>query len=258
MKPQVCILRTDGTNCDRETARAFELAGATPVMVHVNQLHSGQTKLRDYQILALPGGFSNGDDVASGQILANELMSLLADQMQSFALEQKPIIGICNGFQVLVRTGLLPFGQLGQICSTLAGNTSGRFEHRWVEMTVAPHPGCVFLPEGSRPTIQLPVAHGEGRFIALPQVLDEIERQNLVILRYASYGFSTQEFPANPNGSLNAIAGICDPTGRIVGLMPHPERFVDLCQHPNWRRGKLRQPDGLGFFQTAVNYASRL
>ncbi|MCR4278064.1 MAG: phosphoribosylformylglycinamidine synthase I [Candidatus Berkelbacteria bacterium] len=256
--PHVCILRTDGTNCDEETATAFQMAGAVTSFVHVNELRSRDKCLADFQILALSGGFSYGDDVASGQILANELVSNLGDDIQRFVEASKPILGICNGFQVLIRTGLLPFGQLGKVCATLTNNESGRFECRWVKMVTENEPGCVFRPFLIWEAINLPVAHGEGRFFAEPATLEEIERQNLVVLRYSHEGEPTMEFPYNPNGSVNSIAGICDPSGCIFGMMPHPERFTRKVHFPNWRRGDFNKPDGLQFFASAVNYAAQL
>lgn len=255
MKPQVCVLRTDGTNCDEETAHAFDKAGGESRLVHVNELRCGARRLRSYQILAIPGGFSYGDDIASGKILAVELVSYLRNELEEFIARPNLVIGICNGFQVLVRTGLLPFRHLGDMQTTLTTNDSGHFECRWVSMVVEPSP-CVFTKELERP-IELQVAHGEGKFYADNETLAEIEEGSLVVLRYAEEGKATQRYPANPNGSLAGIAGICDPTGRIFGLMPHPERFVEVTQHPNWRRSH-EKPYGLSFFQNAVSYAANI
>jgi phosphoribosylformylglycinamidine synthase len=242
---RVCVLRTDGTNCDVETAYAFTLAGAHAEYVHVNELASSSRKLEEFQILALPGGFSYGDDVRSGKILAVELESRLRDQIQQFVSSGKLVIGICNGFQVLVQMGLLPFGTVGHQQVTLTDNDSKRFECRWVRMETVASP-CVFtreLPE----RIELPVAHGEGKVFAPSETIAKIEAAGLVPLRY--------EDGQNPNGSMNAIAGLTDPTGRILGLMPHPERFINKQQHPNWRRGESNReiPDGLWFFRNAVS-----
>ncbi len=256
MKPQVCVLRTDGTNCDGETAYAFEKAGGEPELVHVNQLRCGARRLASYQILAIPGGFSYGDDVASGKILAVEIISYLREEFEEFINQQKLIIGICNGFQVLVRTGLLPFRSLGEMQATLTTNDSGRFECRWIKMLVESSP-CVFT-QGLQEEINLQVAHGEGKFFCGGETLQRIETENLVALRYAEGGKQTQCYPANPNGSLNGIAGICDPTGHIFGLMPHPERFVETTQHPNWRRLINTQPHGLPIFENAVSFAKGL
>lgn len=244
MIPRICILRTDGTNCDVETRDAFSHAGGAPETVHVNQLRDGTKRLANYQILALSGGFSYGDDVASGKVLANELASRLGDQMREFVEVGKLVIGICNGFQVLVRTGLLPFNRFDDMHATLAHNDSGRFQCQWTWMEVNESP-CVFT-RGLPAEIELQMAHGEGRFYAPDEVLIDLEAAHLVPLRYIG----------NPNGSTNRIAGVCDPSGRIFGLMPHPERFVRPSQHPNWRRDDAPDPFGLAIFQNAVRHAA--
>lgn len=247
MKPRVCILRTDGTNCDVETAHAFHLAGGEAYAVHMNELRSGDMHLGTFQLLAIPGGFSYGDDVASGKILASELVTFLGDELRQFVSAGKPILGICNGFQVLVRTGLLPFPQLGEMRATLAANVSGHFQCEWVGLKPDPESPCIFT-RGLPPLMELQMAHGEGRFYAPPSLLIDASRQKLFALRYAS----------NPNGSVRDIAGVCDPTGRIFGLMPHPERFVDRLHHPNWRRRPADSPpDGLRIFQNAIDYAKQ-
>ncbi len=258
MKPRVCVLRADGTNCDLETFYAFEKAGAECRMVHVNQLRSGEERLAGYQILALPGGFSYGDDVHSGKILAVELTSFLRESLQEFVDGGKPVIGICNGFQVLVRTGLLPGRRLGDIRCALMNNDSGRFECRWVTMKVEDSP-CIFTRGLSGRLLSIQVAHGEGKFYAEREQLDSLEAAGQVVFRYAGPdGLPTMEYPYNPNGSLNAIAGICDRTGLVMGLMPHPERFVDIHQHPNWRRGGFDLPHGLPVFINAVKYCMEM
>ena len=243
IKPNVCVLKTDGINCDEETSYAFSKARGECRTVHLNQLRSGNDKLSNYQILAIPGGFSYGDDIVSGKVLAIELISFLKDQLQEFIGKGKLIIGICNGFQVLVRTGLLPFGDIGNMQATLSHNSSGHFECRWVELWVRDNP-CVFTKGIGYAIMQ--VAHGEGRFYAEKNVLARIESQNLVAMRYCDH---------NPNGSLNDIAGICDPTGRIFGLMPHPERIVELTQYPNWREiPDDVEPNEFKIFKNAINF----
>lgn len=257
-KPRVCVLRTDGINCDEETFYAFNKVQAECRLVHINQLRSGEKKLASFQIIALPGGFSYGDDVHSGKILAVELTSFLKDQLEEFVAAGKLVIGICNGFQVLVRTGLLPERNLGKINATLMANDS-HFECRWVNLLVE-RSHCVFTRslEGSIMSIQ--VAHGEGKFYTDPTTLQGIENRGQVVFRYAGAdGRPTVLYPGNPNGSLNAIAGVCDTTGRIMGMMPHPERFVEKTQHPNWRRMPSDTiPHGLAIFQNAVNYARQM
>lgn len=258
MKPKVCVLKADGTNCDLETFYAFEKAGAECRMVHVNQLRSGEEKLSDYRILALPGGFSYGDDVHSGKILAVELTSFLKDSLQEFVDRGKPVLGICNGFQVLVRTGLLPGRRLGDIRCTLMNNDSGRFECRWVNLKVEESP-CIFTRGLSGRILSIQAAHGEGKFYAGKEQLESLESAGQVVFRYAGPdGRPTMEYPYNPNGSLNAVAGICDRTGLVLGLMPHPERFVDINQHPNWRRGGFEEPHGLPVFENAVKYCREM
>ncbi len=258
MKPKVCLLRTDGTNCDNETSYAFEKAGAECKMVHVNQLRTGEEDLSHYQLLVLSGGFSYGDDVHSGKILAVELTSFLKESLQSFVDSGKPILGICNGFQVLVRTGLLPDGRMGHINSTLMNNDSGRFECRWINTKVEESP-CIFTRGMTGSIISMQSAHGEGKFFTDQEQLKKLENSNRVVFRYVNdSGSPTMEYPYNPNGSLNSIAGICDETGLVLGLMPHPERFVELHQHPNWRRGHLESAHGLPVFINAVNYCQQM
>ncbi len=258
-KPKVLILRTAGTNCDAETDKAFQLAGAETALVHIQNLISGKVNLADYQILAIPGGFSYGDDIAAGILLAIEMKHKLTDMLNRFVADGKLVIGICNGFQVLVRTGLLPGISASDSTpemtqrTTLAMNTSARFECRWVDLETQESP-CVFT-KGVKPRIYLPVAHAEGRFTAPTDVLAELEANHQVVFRYAE-----SEYPINPNGSDADIAGICDATGRIFGLMPHPERFLTKWNHPRWTRLANTQDtaseegDGLVIFKNAVNY----
>lgn len=262
MIPKVLILRTAGTNCDMETDVAFQLAGAETDLIHIQNLISGNADLSDYQILAIPGGFSYGDDIAAGILLAVEMKHKLRDVLNQFVANNKLIIGICNGFQVLVRTGLLPGidnirekSELTQ-SATLAMNTSAKFECRWVELATQQSP-CVFTT-GIKPKLYLPVAHAEGRFTAPDNVLTELESNNQVVFRYSN-GKQTSpnetEYPYNPNGSDANIAGICDKTGRIFGLMPHPERFLTKFNHPRWTREDLpEEGDGLAIFKNAVDY----
>jgi phosphoribosylformylglycinamidine synthase I len=252
--PRVCVLKADGTNCEIETAHAFKLAGGKAHVVPMNLLRSGAERLADYDVLALPGGFSYGDDVVSGKVMAVELVSFLADALADFALARKPILGICNGFQVLVRTGLLPFGQLGAMRATLALNASGRFECRWVRLRAS---GSGPLVQGLPEQLELPLAHGEGRFFADEATLADIEAQGLVALRYVdAMGRPTEQYPENPNGAVHAIAGLADPSGRILGLMPHPERYISRFQHPAWRlRAAEQEPDGLAFFRQVLSLA---
>ncbi len=252
-RPRALVLKADGTNCEVETAYGLELAGAEAHIVPINRLRWGEEELQRYDLLALPGGFSYGDDVAAGRVLAVELMWRLGEQLAAFA-ERKPILGICNGFQVLVRTGLLPFGSFGHPCVTLASNESNRYECRWVRLACASEADTL---AGLPPILEMPVAHAEGRLLAEEATLDELERRGQVALRYVDeMGRPTGEYPANPNGSKRAIAGLVDPTGRILGLMPHPERYVAHHQHPDRHAAPpAAMPDGLAFLRRLVQLA---
>ncbi len=256
IKPKALVLKTDGINRDEDLAFAFELAGAESKIVHVNDLRSKKENLSDFQILGIPGGFAYGDDIASGKILAVELISFLAEELKKF-IERKDtvVLGICNGFQVLIRTGLVPFRHFGEMDATLANNDSGHFECRWIKLKVERNSKSKFLSGMENEIIWYPVAHGEGKFFAKEPVLAKIEKDNLVALRYVDEkGNPTQEYPDNPNGALNAIAGVSDETGRVLGLMPHPECFVRVEQHPNWRRGNVKKPQGLPLFKNMVSF----
>lgn len=247
--PATLIVRTAGTNCDRELAHAFRLAGAAPEIVHLNELIRDPGRLERYQLIGIPGGFSYGDDIAAGRILANYLRHRLLDPLRAAIDRGVPVIGICNGFQALVKLGLLPDPHADAQRVTLADNTTGRFVARWVHMVAEPGSRCVWTRGLER--FELPVAHGEGRFtVADAAVLDALEQAGQVAVRYGEGD--------NPNGSLRDIAGICDPTGLVLGLMPHPERFVDPTQPPDWtrRREALAEqtPAGLRFFQNAVEH----
>ena len=260
MTPKTLILRTAGVNCDQETAHAFSLAGARPEFLHVNELLRHPAKMADYQILAIPGGFSYGDDIAAGRIFANQIRHHLADAFARFIEAQKPILGVCNGFQVLVKTDLLPgrvAGHEGQSC-TLAHNDSGRFIDRWVHLAAKPGK-CIWTAGLGR--LELPIAHGEGKFVPA----DESVRRALwdngqVALVYVNADGSPAngQAPGNPNGSTDDIAGVCDPTGLVFGLMPHPERYVDAIQHPAWtRRGAAGEGEGLIIFRNALQHVSQ-
>ena len=254
IKPKICILRSDGTNCDVELAYAFDKAGGNSQFVHVNELRTKKVSLKDFQVLAFPGGFSYGDDIASGKILEVEMVSSLKEELESFREKGGLIIGICNGFQTLIRTGLLPFGSLGKMDATLAPNDSGHFECRWVRLSPDKKSKCPFL-QRIEDMGWYSVNHGEGKFFASDEIIKKVEERGLVAFRYVDEkGQSTQKYPQNPNGSINAIAGITDPTGRIFGMMPHPEKFVDLTQYPNWRREKIIKPHGLSLFENIIKF----
>lgn len=251
--PKVCVLRTAGTNCDGETAFAFEKAGAEADLAHINQFIRKEKDLNNYQILAVPGGFTYGDDIAAGKILANELKYKLIDDIKRFIQEGKLIIGICNGFQILVKSGLLPGNDnLSQEVSLII-NDSGKFEDRWVYLK---NQKCIWtknLPE----IIYLPVAHGEGKFVVKDKaVLNKLKKNRQIVLQYCDEKGSLAEYPYNPNGSVENIAGICDESGRIFGLMPHPERHIAVLQHPRWE-SKNKEGDGFFIFKNGVEYARR-
>ena len=265
MKPNVLVLRTAGTNCDVETDVAFQLAGADTSLVHIQNLISGKVDLSTFHILAIPGGFSYGDDIAAGILLAVEMKHKIRSALEQFVDDGKLIIGICNGFQVLVRTGLLPGvehsnNDKSEITqrATLAMNTSAKFECRWVELETQ-QSSCVFT-RGIKSHLYLPVAHAEGRFTAPPDVLAELESHNQIVFRYdksSKYPSDNNNYPNNPNGSDADIAGICDKTGRIFGLMPHPERFLTKWNHPRWTREDLPDKgDGVAIFKNAVDYVT--
>lgn len=258
--PRAIVLRTAGTNCDMETKHAFELAGASVTLAHINWLSATEDPLADCQILALPGGFTYGDDVAAGKVLAVELMHSMRDHLQDFILKGGLVIGICNGFQVLVKTGLLPGARILPAAErhlTLAHNESGKFEARWVRLRAPHNTVCVFAAPGEE--LELPVAHGEGRLAARSsEVIRDLVDNGLVVYRYASTRGDVPSYPEDPNGSADNIAGICDKTGRVFGLMPHPERYVSFLQHPRWTRERRSgEGEGLRMFRRAVDYLKK-
>ena len=272
-KPPILILHATGTNRDREAAWACELAGGTPEIVHVNRVSAGEVRLADYRMVVIPGGFSYGDDLGAGKVWAVSLRHRLADDLAGFVASGRPVLGICNGFQVLVKAGLLPGtddrrqtmdherlpGPGSSIVHrpssrfTLTRNDSARFECRWVYLEPNPASPCVFT-RGLAEPIYCPVAHGEGKFVAAsPEALAEIEAANLPALRYIGPGGETA-YPWNPNGSQNAIAAICNPQGNVLGLMPHPEDHIIPEQHPGYHRGVTGNL-GLALFVNGVRYA---
>jgi phosphoribosylformylglycinamidine synthase subunit PurQ / glutaminase len=249
--PRALILRAPGTNCDLETEFAFEQAGAAAERVHINRLREEPRQLHRYQILVVPGGFSYGDDVGAGKIFANQLAVYLGDVLRRFRDAEKVILGICNGFQVLLKAGLLvPPDEDGPL-ATLTHNASGRFEDRWSRLRTDAQ-RCPLLKGYDE--LDLPVAHAEGRFVCREQwILKGLEQAGQVVLRYAGTNGTPPGYPENPNGSQGDVAGVCDATGRVLGLMPHPERHVLPTQHPQWTRlGLAREGDGLRLFRNTV------
>lgn len=247
VKVRTLILRAPGTNCDGETAFAFEQAGSVVDSAHVNELVRRKKPFSRYQIMVIPGGFTYGDDVSAGKILANELRLKLGGDIQDFIKRGGLILGICNGFQVLVRAGILSSAG-GDNRLTLTGNDSNRFECHWVYLHVNQKSPCIFTR--GMTAIYLPVAHGEGKVVA--ETLDGLN----VVARYADESGNVRAgYPYNPNGSMDNIAGICDASGRIFGLMPHPERFIRWAQHPRWTREPPRERgDGFSVFLNAVEW----
>lgn len=250
LAPRALILRGPGTNCDHETAYAFERAGGISRRVHVRSLAERPAILNDFQIFCIPGGFSYGDDIASGRILALELSQRLGDALRRFHERGGLVLGICNGFQVLLQTGLLlPTADDGRPQAVLTHNDSGQFIDCWVNLQSTPG-DCVFLRGLSH--FELPVAHAEGRFATVSDnFLDKLDTSGQLVLRYVE---NEAGQPTNPNGSARNVAGVCDVTGRILGLMPHPERFIEATQHPAWS-GRL-DPEaagaGLSIFRNAL------
>ncbi len=252
-KPKVLILRAPGANCDGETQFAFELAGGWPERVHINRLRENPKALHQYQILVVPGGFTYGDDVAAGKILANQLSVFLGDVVHQFRAKEKLILGICNGFQALLKAGLIiPHDEEGPL-ATLAHNVAGKFEDRWIYLQARPGK-CPFLK--GYESLHLPVAHGEGNFICRqPWILQGLEQAGQVVLRFVDEQGRPGPYPVNPNGSQGDVAGLCDASGRVLGLMPHPERHVLPTQHPRWTRlGLAAEGEGLRLFRNAVEF----
>ncbi len=262
--PRVLILRAPGTNCDQETAFAFHRAGAKTELVHINRLLENPRLPNDFQILCLPGGFSYGDDIAAGRILANQIRHHLQDVLHEFKAAEKLILGICNGFQILVKSGLLLENVDDAAPATLTWNDSGKFEDRWVQLT-PDQDKCVFLH--GIDSMYLPIAHAEGKFVvADASLMQQLESRGQLALRYVesgsvadpaagSPGSEILPFPHNPNGSQRNVAGVCDASGRVFGLMPHPERYIEHTHHPRWTRLEPREHgEGLAIFQNAVGY----
>ena len=277
---KVAVLFGFGINCDHETAAMFDLVGATAQRIHTNKLVNGEIDLNEFQILAIPGGFSFGDHLGSGRLLGNRLRFGLRDQLQAFVAAGKPIIGICNGFQVLVKTGLLPGPMAGDTQpdfiqrASLTLNDSGRYEDRWVTLEFDQKSPCIWTKGIER--MQCPVRHGEGKFI-MPEAidLDTLQENNQLTVRYVDSnskmgsGISDDvlPFPISPNGSMRNIAGICDRTGLVFGLMPHPEAIYARWLHPSHTRGDAPmvesdeesilgdwEGEGLQIFRNAVEY----
>jgi len=253
MKPKVAVLAGYGINCEVETTYCFNKCGANAEIVRISKFLNKERNLMDYQILAIPGGFSFGDDIASGKVLANKIKYNLSE-INEFIRKGNLIIGICNGFQVLVKSGILPnlgknFGQE----VTLTFNDSGKFEDRWCYLKIE-NKKCIWT--NGLKNLFLPVRHGEGKFFCEKEILERLRKEDLIVMRYADENFNvTEKYPYNPNGSIDSIAGICDVTGRIFGLMPHPEAYNSLYNNPLWKFEKEKFPLGIEIFRNGVKFA---
>jgi phosphoribosylformylglycinamidine synthase len=267
-KAKALVITGNGTNCEMEAAHACRLGGFDEARIaHIAELLTGEVSLDDYHFLNLTGGFLDGDDLGSAKAQANRLRyaavegkeERLVDQITRFIADGKLILGVCNGFQLLVKMGMLPAlsGNYLKQTATLTYNECGRFQDRWCYLKVDADSPSLYT-KGIEGGVYLPVRHGEGKFLVDDaKTLDAIEAKHLACLKYSdrNYKAATMEFPENPNGSINAIAGICDETGRIMGLMPHPEAFVHRTQHPRWTREELpEEGEGLIFFKNAAKY----
>jgi len=249
------VLRAAGINCDMETEYALELAGAAAERVHINRMIEDKKLLDKFQILVFPGGFSYGDDVAAGKILANQVIHHLSEAVQKFIDDGKLVLGICNGFQVLVKAGILPGGGSAERHQevTITYNDSGKFEDRWVYLAPQTEK-CIFIEPARQ--IYLPVAHAEGKVVTKDETtLEGLKLQGHVAFKYVDEDGKEGGYPVNPNGSADSIASLTDTTGRVLGLMPHPERHVRPTQHPHWTRLKGKaEADGMTIFNNAVRY----
>lgn len=259
--PKALIITGDGLNCERETAYAYSLAGAEPEIFHISDVLSGEVLINKYDILTFIGGFSNGDHLGAATVQAARFRNALNKEINDFIVSEKPVIGICNGFQTLVKLGILPGIEnehSNRLCALLT-NDSACFEDRWVNLSGNTASNCIWTKDIDN--IFLPVRHGEGKFYAESDTISKLERNNQIVFKYSDdSGNIASEYPDNPNGSIGSIAGICDQSGLIFGLMPHPEAYLHGVNHPYWTRlkteGKSIQENGEGLkiFVNAVNY----
>ncbi len=251
---RVLVLRGPGTNCDAETVYALRELGAEPELVHVRRLLRGGCSLEEFDALVIPGGFSYGDRIRSGAVLAKMLSHSLKGELQRFVDERRPVLGICNGFQVLVETGVLPFGEVGEPCMALMKNASARFEARWVHLLRCSESELL----GELPRVsEMPVANAEGRLVVPEEVLDELLQNSQVALRYCTPSGepASGRYPLNPSGSVLDIAALTTPEGSVLGMMPHPERAFSRYLHPCWTSGRGSEHGRLllqGFVRSAV------
>ena len=263
-RPSVAVLSGFGINCETETMAVFEMAGASSERVHVNRLVNGELSLSNYDIMAIPGGFSFGDHLGSGRLMGNRLRFGLRSQVREFVKAGKPVIGICNGFQVLVKMGLLPGDEDVSLIQTasLALNDSGHYEDRWVTLEFDQNSPCIWTKGIKR--MRVPVRHGEGKFVTDNRpLMDEWEDKGQIAVRYVdpdseypSLSRNVLPYPTSPNQSWRNIAGVCDPSGLVFGLMPHPEANHSTWLGATWTREDVNhgEGEGMALFRNAVNY----
>lgn len=254
-KAKAAVLYGYGINCDYETEYALRASGADARRVHVHELIQNPGMLGDFNLLAFPGGFSYGDDLGSGKVLANKIRFKLKGPVQEFVRQGKLVIGICNGFQMIAKMGLLPYNDFEQK-ATLTFNDSGKFEDRWVYLKINQKSPCAFTKGISG--LMLPVRHGEGKFVTDGATLKDLISKNMAVLQYVNEKDELAGYPYNPNGSMLGIAGICNEQGNVFGLMPHPEAYNIMANNPFWPGVKDRIKDwkgsGMKVFENAVAY----
>ncbi len=260
---KVCVLRIEGTNCEDEMYQAFDMVGASPEKVHLKQL-TGQVSpelrrnIEDYDILAFPGGFSAGDYVRAGAIFAARIKSAIGPQVRKFVESEKPVLGVCNGFQILVELGLLPAlddTMSPEPTAALYRNDSSRFECRPTLLRNDNRGKCIFTSEiPKKKVLMIPSAHAEGKLLSMdPKFVDRLEENDQIVFRYVGPDGEDAQYPWNPNGSPSDIAGICNPAGNVLGMMPHPERVLTRFTHPDWTRGyDSEEGDGLAVFRSVM------
>ena len=254
MQLKALVLSGYGINCEAESKHCIEKVGGAADIVHINKLIESPGLLENYSMLFIPGGFSFGDDLGSGKVFANKMKFRLTDQLLDFVRQDKLVLGICNGFQVLVKMGLLPEPDLEQRV-TITANDSGHFEDRWVALKANAESPCVFTKGIG--LMLLPVRHGEGKFIAKDDVvLGALKKNNQIVLQYVDEKGGLAGYPYNPNGSQLNIAGICDRSGRVFGMMPHPEAFNIIQNCPYWTTGLIKEAQGMRIFENAKKYFS--
>jgi len=263
-QPKVLVLTGYGVNCDEETKFAFEYAGAKGDIVHINDLIENPKRLADYQIFTFPGGFSYGDDTGSGKALANRIKNNLSEEFAAFIARDVLVLGICNGFQVIASLGVVPgYSSFGNADVALERNSTDRYQCRWVDLLINRQSNCVFTRGMEK--LHIPVAHGEGNFYASKEILARLEEGNQIVMHYAKDGAPAKgEFPFNPNGAMHDISAVCDTTGRIMGMMPHPERNILFTQRDDYTVEKERilrsgetlpeESNGIAIFRNAVIY----